>query len=43
MLKAVLLILVTNCSCVLMIAPSLCQTVGFHSVSVSCRPGGRQI
>jgi hypothetical protein len=38
-----LLILVANLSCVLMIAPPLCQTVGFHSVAFCCRAGGRQI
>jgi hypothetical protein len=35
--------LVANRSCVPMIAPSLCQAVGFHSVSVCCRPGGHQM
>jgi hypothetical protein len=38
-----LLILVANRSCVLMIAPPLCPTVGFHSVAFCCRAGGRQI
>jgi hypothetical protein len=37
-----LLILVANRSCVLMIAPPLCPTVGFHSVAFHCRAGGRQ-
>src|SRR5258708_30205084 len=32
-----------NRSCVRMIAPPLSSTVGFHSVSVCCRPGGLQM
>jgi hypothetical protein len=42
-LMATLLVVVANRSCVLMIAPPLCQTVGFHSVTFRCRAGGRQI
>jgi hypothetical protein len=34
---------VTNRSCVPMIAPSLYESVGFHSASVSRRTGGRQM
>jgi hypothetical protein len=42
-LMAAKLMLVANLSCLVMIAPPLYRTVGFHSVSVRRRPGGRQI
>jgi hypothetical protein len=38
-----ILILAVNRGCVSMIAPPLSPTVGFHSVSACCRPGGRQM
>jgi hypothetical protein len=38
-----LLVLLTNRSCVSMIAPPLSQTVGLHFVLVCCRPGGREM
>jgi hypothetical protein len=36
-------ILVANRGCVLMLAPPLSLPVGFHPVSVCCRPGRRQM